>query len=120
MSKSRKDLLVLSEEESKSFTKEQLLDCAKIVCITKSSKGAKIYCETGENYFIPSYIVKDLDPTGAGDIWATAMAIKLHSGSSVIESGNYASAAAALSIESFGYSSSLSPSKIINKISKIN
>ena len=40
-----------------------MLDCAKIVCITKSSKGAKIYCETGENYFIPSYIVKDLDPT---------------------------------------------------------
>jgi sugar/nucleoside kinase (ribokinase family) len=114
----RWDLLVLSEEESKSFTKEQLLDCAKIVCITKSSKGAKIYCETGENYFIPSYIVKDLDPTGAGDIWATAMAIKLHSGSKPIDAGYYASAAAAISIESFGLPKFLSPENIERKLQK--
>ena len=95
-----------------------MLECAKIVCITKYSKGAKIYCETGENYFIPSYIVKDIDPTGAGDIWATAMAIKLHSGSKPIDAGHYASAAAAISIESFGLPKFLSPENIERKLQK--
>ena len=115
------DLMVLSKEESKNLSKELLLSWAKIICITKSSDGANIFCDNGEEFNISAIEVLDVvDPTGAGDIWATAMAIKLHSGSSIIESGNYASAAAALSIESFGYNSSLSSSEIINKISKIN
>ena len=115
------DLMVLSKEESANLSKELLLTWAKIICITKSSDGANIFCDNGEEFKISAIEVPDVvDPTGAGDIWAAAMAIKLHSGSSIIEAGNYASAAAALSIESFSFSSSLRPSKISNKISKIN
>ncbi|MBI63841.1 MAG: hypothetical protein CL778_00990 [Chloroflexi bacterium] len=115
------DLMVLSEEESKNLSKELLLGWAKIICITKSSDGANIFCDNGDEFNISAIKVPDVvDPTGAGDIWAAAMAIKLYSGSSIIEAGNYASAAAALSIESYGFCNSFRSSEIINKISKID
>ena len=115
------DLMVLSKEESKNLSKELLLSWAKIICITKSSDGANIFCDNGDEFNISAIKVPDVvDPTGAGDIWAAAMAIKLYSGSSIIEAGNYASAAAALSIESYGFCNSFRSSEIINKISKID
>ena len=115
------DLMVLSEEESKNLSKELLLGWAKIICITKSSDGANIFCDNGDEFNISAIKVPDVvDPTGAGDIWAAAMAIKLYSGSSIIEAGNYASAAAALSRESYGFCNSFRSSEIINKISKID
>ena len=46
------------------------------------------------------------------------MAIKLHSGSKPIDAGYYASAAAAISIESFGLPKFLSPENIERKLQK--
>lgn len=110
------DLLVVSDQESSNLSKKHLLNWAKVVAVTKGSDGATIICDKGDDFSIPPFASKAVDRTGAGDVWATAMALLLYGGENPRDAGYYASAAAAISIESPGLEGCPSPDDIEKKL----
>jgi sugar/nucleoside kinase (ribokinase family) len=77
---------------------EQLRNIFPLLVLTKDKDGAEIYQE-GEIITIPARQVEELDPTGAGDIFAAAFMIYwVLRGKSIQESGELAARLAALSI----------------------
>ncbi|MEE8045447.1 MAG: PfkB family carbohydrate kinase [Dehalococcoidia bacterium] len=97
------DVIVVSEAEIKELPERQLFDLGEIVCVTRVENGSRIW-QAGVWIDIMAVEANPVDFTGAGDIWSTAFVIALSEGLEVAEAGVYASAAAAISIESVGLS----------------
>ena len=76
------------------------------VVITLGRRGAAIVDGNGETT-IRAYDVEVVDSTGAGDAFVGNLAAALDSGSSLVEAARFASAAAALSVQTAGAQSSL-------------
>lgn len=74
---------------------------ASTVMITLGDKGA-LCCMAQENYHIPSYKVKAIDTTAAGDSYVGALATALAEGKTMLDSAKFAAAAAALSVTRVG------------------
>lgn len=71
------------------------------VIITLGSRGS--FVATGEGKkLVPSYKVKPLDTTGAGDIYNGVLAVALGEGQSLLEAARFANAAGAISITRLG------------------
>jgi sugar/nucleoside kinase (ribokinase family) len=64
---------------------------------TRGRRGATIWHEYGW-HDIPAYTADEVDPTGAGDVFMTAFAIRYRETGMSLESGRFAAAAAALSV----------------------
>lgn len=69
----------------------------KNVVITMGSRGAYV-SENGRTKMIPSYQVKAIDTSGAGDCFNGALAYALHEGADLFAAAEYANAAAAVSV----------------------
>ena len=57
--------------------------------LTVGREGAIVYHE-GRQQRVPAYAVEEVDPTGAGDVFATAYLIRLHETGDVIEAARFA------------------------------
>ncbi|MGQ9514617.1 MAG: PfkB family carbohydrate kinase [Thermoproteota archaeon] len=73
----------------------------EIVAITDSVRGAYILFE-GSSEYIPAFPSKTVDPTGAGDVYTAAFAVRYFETGDPIESGYFASAAASFVVEDWG------------------
>lgn len=103
------DLLKIGEYEISSISKNkdyeevcnELLDYGvKVVELTLGQKGSIIVGE--KIYRIPAYRTNTVDPTGCGDVFATAFGIRYFETKDLLESGLFASAAASFVVEDFG------------------
>jgi sugar/nucleoside kinase (ribokinase family) len=74
---------------------------APVVVVTEGKGGARVYHE-GRWRRIGAFPHEEVDPTGAGDVFATAFVIALDETKSVASAARFASAAAGLSIEGEG------------------
>jgi hypothetical protein len=72
-----------------------------IVAITSNRRGARVY-EDGRCRFIDAFPANEVDPTGAGDVFATAFLVELRETNDAASATRFASAAAACAIEAFG------------------
>jgi sugar/nucleoside kinase (ribokinase family) len=72
-----------------------------IVALTNNRRGARVY-DQGRWRSIAAFPANEIDPTGAGDVFATAFLVRLHETNDIAESTRFASAAAACSIEAPG------------------
>jgi sugar/nucleoside kinase (ribokinase family) len=72
-----------------------------IVAVTSNRRGARVH-DNGRWRKIGAFPAKEIDPTGAGDVFATAFLVRLRETNDVAESTRFASAAAACSIEAPG------------------
>jgi sugar/nucleoside kinase (ribokinase family) len=72
-----------------------------IIAMTESDRGAQIYVD-GSWRRIASYPEDEVDPTGAGDTFATAFLIRLHETNDIAEAARFGAAAASLSIGGIG------------------
>jgi hypothetical protein len=70
---------------------------APIVVLTRGQRGAQIW-QHGACRSLPAFRVTEVDPTGAGDIFATAFLIRYVESGSVPAAATFAAAAAALSV----------------------
>lgn len=77
---------------------------AGIVAMTESHKGAQIYTD-GRWRSMPAFPETEIDPTGAGDTFATAFLIRLHETGDVAEAARFGAAAASLSVSGVGAAS---------------
>jgi sugar/nucleoside kinase (ribokinase family) len=80
--------------------------------LTAGWKGATVYCEGRERAF-PAPIVGEVDPTGAGDIFATAFLVALHQTQDPYLSAEFANCIAAHSVERTGTDSIPTAAEIV-------
>lgn len=74
---------------------------ARLLIVTQGAKGATIFVK-GKKRFYPAMPAEEVDPTGAGDIFATAFTLRFYKTEDVEDSAAFAHAAASLSVESNG------------------
>lgn len=100
------DILVISEEDvqgNQKLIEKYRASTKGIMVVTQGPRGATAY--RGKEVFSqPAYPAAVVDPTGAGDIFAAALAISWRETFSVEEALRFANAAASLAIEAIGAS----------------
>jgi sugar/nucleoside kinase (ribokinase family) len=95
----------LSEEDIEGFADANLLDRLRknvpVTAVTDGEKGAHIYTQKAE-YHVGIYITNTVDPTGAGDTFASAFLYAQAAGLSIQESAQLAAACASVVVEAKG------------------
>ena len=83
---------------------EQIIKIVPIVVLTRGKNGADVY-ENGIKNTFPAYPSKEIDPTGAGDVFSTAFMISYSHNPNIRRACSFAHCAASLSIEGIGVKS---------------
>jgi sugar/nucleoside kinase (ribokinase family) len=97
------DAMVLSEEDV-NFDEDSVFAATKrvpIVALTRAERGATIWYRS-ERFEVPAYTANVVDPTGAGDVFATAFFLALEAGEDPVAAAGRACAAASCVIEGIG------------------
>lgn len=99
----RVSVLFVSEEDlgGDESPLREWTDHVPILCITRADRGARVHFD-GAWHSIPAFPEREVDPTGAGDIFATAFLIRLHETDDVAEATRFAAAAASISVAGEG------------------
>ena len=99
----RADVLVFSEEDvgGSSELLQRYSRMAKVAVVTDGWRGAVVHTG-GRAHRLPSYRVREVDPTGAGDVFAAAYLIALEETGNPIDAGRFANAAASFNVEAKG------------------
>ena len=97
----RIDAVVVSEADVPSIHIQTWTETFPIVAVTRGHRGTRVYADRRVRDFPPT-TANEVDATGAGDVWAAAFAIRLVETDDVTVAANFASAAAAMSIEQRG------------------
>ena len=97
------DVLILSEEDIAASPEdlEKYVQWTRIVVLTKGRHGATLY-ENGKILESAAYPADEVDPTGAGDVFAAAFLIKYHETCSSQAALNFAHCAASFAVEGHG------------------
>ncbi len=73
----------------------------KAFVVTKGARGCRVY-SWGDVYDFPAVPAREVDPTGAGDVFVAAFLVSLRRGEAVAAAARFAASAAAISVEGFG------------------
>ncbi len=82
-----------------------------ILVVTQAARGATLFRD-GSPYLIPAYPAEEVDPTGAGDVFAAAFFIRLWETRDPIAAARYAARVAALSVTRPGLAGTPRPAEI--------
>jgi len=95
--------LIMSEEDISLFPEvaDEYADLVEIMIITTGEKGSTLY-HKGRKRDFPAYKTKVLDPTGAGDVFATAFLVKLQQTNDPYEASIFANCTASFVVEKRG------------------
>ena len=99
------DILILSDEDLRSYPDEleKYIGLTSIVVLTQGARGATLF-QNGTQLDSTAYSVTEVDPTGAGDVFATAFLIRYYQSRSVKEALNFAHCVASFAVEGVGTS----------------
>ncbi len=97
------DVLILSEADIAACPEdlEMYIQWTRIVVLTKGKRGATLY-ENGRILESAAYPAHEVDPTGAGDVFAAAFLIKYHETRSPQAALNFAHCTASFAVEGHG------------------
>ncbi|HEU0072998.1 MAG TPA: PfkB family carbohydrate kinase [Dehalococcoidia bacterium] len=73
-----------------------------IVALTRGRSGCTVWNES-DRHDVTAAVVREEDPTGAGDVFAMAFLVRFDETHDVVESARFAAAAGALSVRGQGY-----------------
>jgi hypothetical protein len=95
------DVVSMSEEDH--LAPEELAESfpGRAFAVTRGRAGLRLY-SGADIYDLPSFPATEVDPTGAGDVFAAAFLIALREGKPVVTAARWAACAAALSVEAPG------------------
>lgn len=117
----RVDALILSIEDV--YGDEQIVaDWAqhcRLVALTRGAAGSTLYLN-GQAHNIPAIPANELDPTGAGDVFAAALLVRLYETNNPILAAQFASAAASLSVETHGIAQLPSRAAVEQRLAQTN
>jgi len=97
----RLDLLVLSEADAGPGVVAAWERSASVVALTRGERGVRLRVGGGW-HDVPAVPADEVDPTGAGDVWAAAYLIRRSEGADPFGAARFACAAAALCVEGPG------------------
>ncbi len=95
-----------------------LLSTVKLGIETLGAEGCKIY-QNGEVIRVPTLPQPDIDPTGAGDVFAAAFFIRYKQTEDAVLAAKFANACASLSVGGKGMRAIPSKSAVLQQIQKI-
>lgn len=97
------DVLILSEEDLNGNTSlmDEYVRMTRIAVMTQSERGCIVFAN-GESRHVPGFPANQVDPTGAGDVFAAAFLIRLDEIGDPFEAARFANATASFSIEAPG------------------
>ena len=72
-----------------------------IIVVTRAARGATVYRQ-GESCHYPTRPAQQVDPTGAGDVFATAFLIRLAEAGDPCQAARFANVVASFSVEGWG------------------
>jgi sugar/nucleoside kinase (ribokinase family) len=110
----RADAVVLSEEDvasDKALISEYAAQ-AWLVAVTQGAAGCTVYTE-GQAHHFPAPIVQEIDPTGAGDVFAAAFFTWLQRGRDPQTAARFANCVAARSVTRAGLSGTPNPKESV-------
>lgn len=96
---SRVDAVVVSEEDHAEVA--SWLPYTTVV-VTQADRGADVYRAGAKTHVRAFPVPQVVDPTGAGDVYAAALALGLAEGQPLLEAAVFASAAASFAVEGWG------------------
>jgi len=93
-------VLVLSEEDvgGDMALIQRYVELTKIVVLTAGWKGSAVY-HRGQRRYFPARGVSEVDPTGAGDVYAAAYLVRLEETGDPWEAAHFANCVASFSVE---------------------
>ncbi len=99
----RAEVLVFSEEDIAHRPDEidRFAQLARIMVVTQGPAGATLFL-AGQPTHYPAFEAAEVDPTGAGDVFAAAFLVRLHETGDPHQATHFANAVASLSIEGPG------------------
>lgn len=97
------DVLVLSEEDlnGKCDKMVEYARLARIAVMTQGAKGCVVFADGIEKH-VPGFPAREIDPTGAGDVFAGAFLVRLSEISDPFEAARFANATASFCVEGPG------------------
>ncbi|HEX2912625.1 MAG TPA: PfkB family carbohydrate kinase [Chloroflexia bacterium] len=94
---------------------KQFIELCPVVAYTRGVEGCVIFCN-GTATRVPAYPAREIDPTGAGDVFAAAFLMHLRSSSDPLAAARYANAAAACNIEKPGATGVPTPDEVAARL----
>lgn len=97
------DVVILSDADIAGFEAAlpQIAETVKVLVMTKGAAGA-VVCQDGRRYHFPAFPVKEVDATGAGDVFAAAFLIRYSETRDIALSTAFAHCAASFVVEGVG------------------
>lgn len=81
----------------------QWSEIVPVLVVTQGSKGARLHAK-GRWHTIPAFAAQEVDPTGAGDVFAAAFALMLLETGDTVRAATFASCVASFAVEAQGTS----------------
>ncbi len=97
------DFLVLSEEDLNGniALMDEYARLTRIAVMTQGPRGCTVF-EDGKKIMVPGFPVAEVEPTGAGDVFAAAFLVRLEETKDPIESARFANATASFCVQAPG------------------
>jgi sugar/nucleoside kinase (ribokinase family) len=97
---------------------EELASYCRVLAVTEAENGARLYWNADVRRFRPP-TVRQVDPTGAGDIFAAAFFVRLHTTRDPWEAARFATQLSALSVTRPGLEGIPTPEEIAGNIVEV-
>lgn len=97
------DVLILSEEDLNGDTElmDEYVTSTRIAVMTQGPKGCIVFVD-GKSQHVSGFPAREVDPTGAGDVFAGAFLIRLNETNDPFQAARFANATASFSVEAPG------------------
>jgi hypothetical protein len=97
----RADVVSMSEDDH--VAPEELAEefPGRAFAVTKGASGARVYSE-GDVFDLPAFTAVEVDPTGAGDVFAASFLLALRERRPVLRAARFAACAASFAVEAPG------------------
>ena len=115
------EAVVISDEDVEGDV-DRISDMAvssRILVVTHGVKGASVYMN-GAIHHIEAPPVEEIDPTGAGDIFAAAFFVKLLRSNNPVDAAHFANQIASLSVTRRGLDSAPTKDDVFNLMPEVN
>jgi hypothetical protein len=97
------DVLVVSETDPPDLDDfvRTVASQTGLLAVTRGAHGARLH-RRGSVFSVPAFMRPEVDPTGAGDVFAAALLVALREGRDAVESARWACTAASFAVENEG------------------
>ena len=97
------DIVVMSDADIAGFETAipEIASCVRVLVITQGANGARVFQDSAE-WLFPSFPVREVDATGAGDVFATAFILKYAEKKDIATATAFAHVAASFVVEGVG------------------